>query len=215
MTPGATASVTFQAQLTIPIEVPGKLRLPAGDPGIFVERKDGGFTVRVKKGNWMDLCGWFNCGWHKWTAHPATLEEMDRADCQAFGAARRPWCMNPLVSIDPTPPRAQSDPSAGRRWTLENQPSAEQIEIAPRMGSRLRGPFLRSAIEGLVKEAKRPTQKDPDRRHRRLAQRAAELGERTTETEVCRNGLVRSSPTLREPLRPAGGRSRWARLEAG
>jgi bifunctional DNA-binding transcriptional regulator/antitoxin component of YhaV-PrlF toxin-antitoxin module len=88
----ATASVTSQGRLNIPIEVAGKLRFHASDPIAFIEREEGEFTVRVKKGHLMDLCGWLKCGWHKWTANPVTLEEMDLADCQASGAGRRPYC---------------------------------------------------------------------------------------------------------------------------
>jgi bifunctional DNA-binding transcriptional regulator/antitoxin component of YhaV-PrlF toxin-antitoxin module len=43
--------------VTIAIEVRRKLRLHAGDQIAFVEQEDGEFTVRVKKGDLMDLCG--------------------------------------------------------------------------------------------------------------------------------------------------------------
>ena len=55
----ASTSLTSKGQITLPISVRKKLRLHSGDQVDFIEREDGEFTVRAKKGNLMDFYGIF------------------------------------------------------------------------------------------------------------------------------------------------------------
>jgi AbrB family looped-hinge helix DNA binding protein len=68
----ATSSVTSKGQITLPISVRKKLRLNSGDLVEFVEREDGEFTVKAKKGDLMEFYGFM-----KRTGKPLTIKEMD------------------------------------------------------------------------------------------------------------------------------------------
>ena len=76
----ATSSVTSKGQITLPISVRRKLRLNSGDLVEFVEREDGEFTVKAKKGNLMDFYGFM-----KWTGRPITIKEMHDAIADHLG----------------------------------------------------------------------------------------------------------------------------------
>lgn len=77
----ATASVTSKGQITLPIAVRKKLRLHSGDQVEFIEREDGEFTVRAKKGNLMDFYGFF-----KSNEKPLTEEEINDSIGAHLGA---------------------------------------------------------------------------------------------------------------------------------
>jgi hypothetical protein len=98
---------------------------------------------------------------------------MDEAIARHLARATHVLCTNTLVSIDPTRPK-RSRILLLAADGLRNKQIAEQMEIAPRMASLWRGPFLQFGIEGLLKEAKRP-----GRTPSILAQGVAELDEKT------------------------------------
>jgi len=72
-----TAAVTSKGQITLPTSVRRKLCLHAGDRVEFLEREDGEFTVKAKKGNLMDFYGALKVSGV--SAKPLTIEEMDEA----------------------------------------------------------------------------------------------------------------------------------------
>jgi antitoxin PrlF len=76
----ATSSVTSKGQITLPISVRKKLRLNSGDLVEFVEREDGEFTVKAKKGDLMDFYGFL-----KGRGKALTIEEMDEAIAAHLG----------------------------------------------------------------------------------------------------------------------------------
>lgn len=68
-----TAALTSKGQITIPIEVRRKLGLRSGDRVDFVERENGEFVLRPKKGSIMDMIGVL-----KWDGPPVSIEEMNK-----------------------------------------------------------------------------------------------------------------------------------------
>ena len=76
----ASTSLTSKGQITLPISVRRKLLLQTGEIVDFIEREDGEFTVRAKKGNLMDLYGFL-----KSNEKPLTDEEIKDSIGAALG----------------------------------------------------------------------------------------------------------------------------------
>lgn len=79
-----TAALTSKGQITIPVEVRRKLGLKSGDRIDFVERENGEFVLRPKKGSIMDLIG---IG--KWDGPPVTIEEMNETIAKGWAGLLR------------------------------------------------------------------------------------------------------------------------------
>jgi AbrB family looped-hinge helix DNA binding protein len=68
----ATATVTSQGQITIPLEVRKKPGIKPGDRVRFIEGENGEFILKPKTGSLMDMKGCLH-----WTGKPVTIEEMN------------------------------------------------------------------------------------------------------------------------------------------
>ncbi|MDR3360648.1 MAG: AbrB/MazE/SpoVT family DNA-binding domain-containing protein [Bifidobacteriaceae bacterium] len=81
-----TATVTVKGQITIPAEVRRKLRIHTGTQIDFVEDSSGGFLIRPRRVDLMDLSG------SAATGVRATLQEIEdgigRGAAEAAGLAR-------------------------------------------------------------------------------------------------------------------------------
>jgi hypothetical protein len=80
----------------------------------FAEREDEEFTVRVKKGNSMNLCGSLN-----WTGNPISLEEMDEAIARHLAEDDARIAQEDSGLHRSNSCQAQTHPSAGRRRTCK------------------------------------------------------------------------------------------------